>query len=128
MSRGAPDGNSVGACRKTLKKDRPCATAVPLLGTAFLGRKQDHRLKGHPHPVFTAALFTTAKTRRPLVPTDGWTEEDVARLHGGTVLRRKKEETLPPVTAWVDLEGTVLREGSHTEKATCRVTSPTHGP
>lgn len=63
------------------------------------------------------------------MPTDGWTEEGVARLHGGTVLRRKKEkETLPPVTAWVHLEGTVLREGSHTEKATRRVTSPTHGP
>lgn len=47
----------------------------------------------------------------------------MARLHGGTVPRRKKEkETLPPVTAWVDLEGIVLRDGSHTEKDTCRVT------
>ena len=53
----------------------------------------------------------------------------MARLHGGTVLRRKKEkETLPSVTAWVDLEGIVLSEVSHTEKDTCRVTSLVHGP
>ena len=68
-------------------------------------------------PTFPGALFTTARGRtQPRYPSaDAWIEK--ARYTCCKILlSRKKEETLPFVTTWRDLEGTALSGRGQTEK------------
>ena len=60
-----------------------------------------------------AALFIIAKIwKQPQCPLmDEW-----IKLYNEILLSHKKEETLPFVTTWIDLEGIMLSEISQTEK------------
>ena len=67
--------------------------------------------------MFIAALFTKAKIwKQPKCPlTD---KEDVVYIHKGILFSHKKNDILPFVTTWMDLEGIMLSEISQTEKDT----------
>ena len=68
--------------------------------------------------VFIAALFTIAKIwKQPKCPlTDEWTKK-MWYLHTVDYYSAiKKNEILPFLTAWMDLEGVMLSGISHTEK------------
>ena len=43
-------------------------------------------------------------------------DRDVIHMHSGILLSHKKDETLPFVTTWVDLENVMLSEISQMEK------------
>ena len=77
---------------KKLKIELPYDLAVPLLGICPEKRKSLIR-KGTCIPVFMAALWITAKTRKhPRCPTDkGMDKEDVVHIHNGILLSHKKE-------------------------------------
>ena len=73
--------------------------------------------------MITAALFTTAKTRKqPKCPsTEEWSEE---MWHGYTVeyyAAIKKNEIMPFVATWMDIESVTLNEAGQKEK--CHMTS-----
>ena len=63
-------------------------------------------------PMLTAALFTIAKIRKP---------EDVVCIYNGMLLSHKKNEILPFVTTWIDLECIILSEISQKEKNKYRI-------
>ena len=68
--------------------------------------------------MFTAALFTIAKTWKPLVSIiDGWMDkENVKYTHTHEYYSAiKKKEILPFVTTWMDLKGIMLSEISQTK-------------
>ena len=51
-------------------------------------------------------------------------KKPVVPLHNGILLSHKKKETLPFVTAWVDLESIVLSEISQSVKDKYHMISP----
>ena len=63
--------------------------------------------------MFTEVLFTIAKIwKQPKCPSvDEW-----IHLYNGILLSHKKKETLPFVTAWMDLESIMLSEIRHSER------------
>ena len=68
--------------------------------------------------MFTAALFTKAKLwKQPMhLPTDEWIKKIWCVYSMEYYLAMKKNEILPTVTTWMDLEGIMLSEISQTEK------------
>ena len=61
-------------------------------------------------PVFIAAQFTIAKCwKQPKCPSvvNEWIKK-LLHLHNGILSCRKKKELLPFVTAWMELESTML--------------------
>ena len=69
--------------------------------------------------MFIAALFTIAKIwKQPKCPSiDEWIRRcGIHYTHNGILLSIKKDEILPFVTTWMDLEGIMLSEISQTEK------------
>ena len=50
------------------------------------------------------------------VPTDRCMDEEDIHIHNGILLGHKKDECLPFVTTWIELEGIRLSEISQTEK------------
>ena len=70
---------------------------------------EKHSVKRYLCPVFTAALFTTAKTWKqtkcPL--TEEWTKK-VWYIYHGILLSHEKNETMPSATTRMDLEVTTL--------------------
>ena len=67
-------------------------------------------------PMFTATLFTIATIwRQPKCPL---IVEDVVYIHNGLLLSHKKNEILPFVTTWMDLEGIMLSKISQRKTTT----------
>ena len=100
---------------KKLKTELPYDPAIPLPGicpekTKTLIRKDLFT------PVFTAALFTTAKTwKQPRCPSiDEWIKK--IYIYSKILLSHKKNEIFLFATTWMDLEGIMLSEISQTEK------------
>ena len=46
----------------------------------------------------------------------GMDKKDVVHIYNGILLSPKKQEVLPSVTTWIDLENIMLSEISQTEK------------
>ena len=102
---------------KKLKIELPYDLAIPLLGiyprkTKTLIRKDTCT------PMSLAGLFTIAKIwKQPKCPsTDEWIKKmwyiDTMEYYSAM----KKNEILPFAATWMDLEGIMLSEISHTEK------------
>ena len=75
------------------------------------------------HPIFTAALFMTAKIwKQPNCPSIGeWIKISCTHTHKGILLsylKKKKKEIFPFVMTWLDLEGITLSEMSEKKKTT----------
>ena len=68
--------------------------------------------------MFIAPLFTIAKIwKQPKYPsTDEWVKMWHIYIYNGILLSHKKNELLPFITTWTDLEGIMLSELSLTEK------------
>ena len=96
---------------KKLKIELPYDPAVPLLGI-FLKKTKTLILKGTCAPMFIAALFTIAKLwKQPKCPsTDEWIKKMWCIYTMEYYSAIKKNEILPFVTTWVDLEGIMLSE------------------
>ena len=74
-------------------------------------------------PVFTAALFTTAKTwKQPKCPSvEEWIKkmQYIYTMDCYSVI--KKNETTSPAATWMDLEIVILSEISQTEEGKCHM-------
>ena len=81
-------------------------------------------MKGHMHPMFIAALSTIAKVwKEPKCPL---MDELIKMWYIYTMeyySAIKKNEILPFVTAWIELEGIMLSEISQSEKDKNHMTS-----
>ena len=77
---------------KKLKIELPYDPAIPLLG--IYGEKTKSLIqKDTCTPMFTAALFTIAKTWKQHVSGDRWMDkEDVVHIYNGILLSHKKEQ------------------------------------
>ena len=75
---------------KKLKIELPYDPAIPLLG---IDPGKTTIQKDTCTPVFTAALFTTARSwKQPKCPsTDEWIKEVVVHIYNGILLSHKKE-------------------------------------
>ena len=99
---------------KKLKIELPYDLAIPLLGIYL---EETIIQKDTCTPMFTAALFTIAKTwKQPKCPlTDEWIKK-MWYIHNGILLSQKKNEIMPFAAIWMDLEIITLSEVSQTEK------------
>ena len=95
----------------------PFDPAIPLLGIYPKETKTPIR-KNTSTPMFIAALFTITKIRKQpkCLPTDEWIKQlwDIYTMEYYLAIKRK--ESLPFVTAWMDLENIMLNEISQSEK------------
>ena len=94
----------------------PFDPVIPLLG--LYGKNPETPIqKNLWTPMFIAARFVIAKDwKQPKVPISKWIDQKtVVHLHNGKLHSRKKE-ILPFVTAWMDLESTMLNEISQAVK------------
>ena len=101
---------------KKLKTELPYDPAIPLLGIY-----PDKTLiqKDTCIPMFTAALFTIAKTRKQpkCLSTDEWIEKIwyIYTMEYYSAIRKNK---IPLTATWVDLETIILSEVSQTKTNT----------
>ena len=67
--------------------------------------------------MFIVALFTRVKTwKQPKCPlTDDWIRK-MWYIHSGILLSHKKNNMMPFVATWMELETLILNEASQTEK------------
>ena len=76
-------------------------------------------------PMFTAAVFTTAKTQKQ--PKCPLIEEWIKKMWYIYTIEYysaiKRNEIMPSAATWMDLESVTLSEASQTEKEKCRMTS-----
>ena len=92
---------------------------MPLLGIYL---KENMAPKDTCTPVFTAALFTIAKTwKQPKCPS---TEEDVVHIYNG-IQATEKNEIMPFAAIWMDLETVILsvisQKDKHYVSLICRI-------
>ena len=116
---------SVSLCLSFLKKlklELPYDSVIPLLGIYL---EKNMVRKDTRTPMFIAALFTIPKTRKqPKCPS---TEEWIKNMWYIRTMEYysaiKKNEIMPFVATWMDLEIVILSEVSQTEKEKYRVIS-----
>ena len=79
---------------------------------------QNYNSKRHMYPMFTAALFTIAKTwKEPKCPwTDEWMMKMWHRYTREYYSAVQKNEIMPSAATWMDPEMVILSEVSQTEK------------
>ena len=89
-----------------------------LWDSMYLAILRTHGLRGHVHPVFTAALLTVAGTWKPPTrpPTDEWIKKMWDIYTGQYFSAVKKNEIMPYVATWMDLEIVILNDISQIEK------------
>ena len=96
-----------------------------LWDSMYLAILRTHGLRGHVHPVFTAALLTVPGTWKPPTrpPTDEWIKKmwDIYTEQYFSAV--KKNEIMPYVATWMDLEIVILNDISQTEKQKHLLTS-----
>ena len=108
-----PLWRTVGRFLRKLKIELPYDPAIPLLGIYL--EKMKTLIQKHTHtPVFTAALFTIAKTwKQPKCPL---TEEWIKKMWYIYIVEYysaiKKNEVMPFAATWMDLEIIPLSEVS----------------
>ena len=100
---------------KKLKLELPYDPAIPLLGRYL---EKNMVQKDTRTPMFIAALFTIAKTRKqPKCPsTEEWIQNMWYIYTMEYYSAIKKNEIMPFAATWMDLEIIILSEVSHTEK------------
>ena len=100
---------------KKLKIELPYDPAIPLLGIYL---EKNMVQKDTCTPMFTAAIFTIAKTWKQ--PECSLTEEWIKKMWNIHTMEyysaTKKNETVPFAATWLDLEMIILSEISQTEK------------
>ena len=96
-----------------------------LWDSMYLAILRTHGLRGHVHPVFTAVLLTVAGTWKPPIrpPTDEWIKKMWDIYTGQYFSAVKKNEIMPYVATWMDLEIVILNDISQTEKQKHLLTS-----
>ena len=96
-----------------------------LWDSMYLAILRTHGLRGHVHPVFTAALLTVPGTWKPPTrpPTDEWIKKMWDIYTGQYFSAVKKNEIMPYVATWMDLEIVILNDISQTEKQKHLLTS-----
>jgi hypothetical protein len=109
--------NSMEPSQKKPKIDLPYDPAIPLLGI-YLKECESGYNKGTCTPTFIAALFTTAKLwKEPRCPTtDEWIKK-MCYLNTMEFYSATKNEILPFVGKWMELENIILSEVSQAQKA-----------
>ena len=102
---------------KSLKIELPYDPAIPLLGI-YPEKMKTLLRKDTCTAMFTAALFTTAKTwKQPKCPlTDEWIKEMWYIYTMEYYSAIKKNELMPFAETWMDLEMIILSEVSQKEK------------
>ena len=100
---------------KRLKIELPYDPAIPLLG---IYPEKILIQKDTCTPMFTAALFTIARTwKQPKCPlTEEWIKKMWCIYTMGYYSAIKKNEIMPFAPTWMDLEIIILSEVSQTEK------------
>ena len=100
---------------KKLKTELPYDPAIPLLGIYL---EKNMVRKDTCTPMFIAALFTIAKTwMQPKCPsTDEWIKKTWYIRTMECYSAIKKNEIMPFIATWMDLEIIILSEISQTEK------------
>ncbi|KAF0875608.1 LORF2 protein, partial [Crocuta crocuta] len=100
---------------RQFKIEMPCGVVVPLLERE---RKGKHPLETIHAALCTAGSFTRAKIRKRFQDpsVDGWIAKARYLQTAEYYSTMKKIETLPSVTAWVDLYGSALSDTRQTEK------------
>ena len=93
---------------KKLKIELLYDSANPRLRIICLNKAKALPWKDARTTLFTAALFTRAKTQKqPKCPQTGVDKENV--ILTGTLLSHKRNETLPLATIWMDLAGIIRK-------------------
>ena len=109
---------------KKLRIELPCDPAIPLLGI-YPKNLKTPICKDTCTPVFTAALFTIAKTwKQPKCPPrDEWIKKMwyIYTMEYYSAIRNDEIQTF--VTIWMDIEGIMQSEISQREKVKYRMIS-----
>ena len=102
---------------RKLKIELPYDLAIPLLGI-YLGKTIIQKYVCT--PMFTAALFTIAKTWKQLKSplTDEWNKK-IRSIYIMEYYSAIKNEIMPFVATWVQIQILILREVSSKEKEKC---------
>ena len=104
---------------KKLKIELPYDSAIPLLGI-YLEKTKALIRKDTCTPMFTAALFTIAKTWNP--QTDEWIKK-MWYIHSMEYYPAiKKNKIMPSAATWMDLEIIILSEVSQRKTNTICIT------
>ena len=118
---GRPLSKNVGGFLTKLQGELPYGPACPL-GGIYPQEMKALIQKDIPSPCSLQPYVAS------WVPSEECRDRaDVAHIPNGSVARPRKRIIMPRATAWVDLEGTVLSDISHTEKGKCRMISRIRG-
>ena len=103
---------------KTLGIKPPDDPAIPLLGIYSIYPEETKIEKDTCTPMFTAALFTIARTwEQPRCPsTDGWIKKLWYIYPLGYIIAIKRNEFEPVLMRWMNLEPIIQSEVSQKEK------------
>ena len=128
MQTGAATVETVGNFLRKLNIELPFDPAIPLLGL-YPKSPETPIQKNLCTPMFIAAQFTIAKfwTQLKCPTVSEWIKKlQYIYLYNG-ILHSRKKETLPFITAWMELETIMLSEISQAAKDKYHMISPISG-